>query len=233
MAQERDTFSDQEVGLILRRAAELQGRGGASLEELESAAADAGIDRALVERAAAEVLEQRLHPSVPAPRTGVFGPTRLIDERIVAGRREVLDGESVVAEIRRQLGVLGRIEQTGREFAWSSRGPGERRIRVTVTPRRNRTVVRVEERAGGLAGGVFGGILGGLFLPGLGWILPVAILADRPWLIPIFLMAWVLASYGLARTIYRGVLTARREQLRDLALGVTEVVHELPSGGHG
>lgn len=228
MGDESERFDDEEVGLILRRAAEVQAGRSMTLAELETAAAEAGIDAALVRRAAAELRTRHDTPEVSGG--GVFGPTALVYERRVPGTIDATAWEEVLSEIRRRTKMDGSVEQLGKELVWTSakRGGPARDVRVVVSARRGRTIVRVEERTGGLAGGIFGGIMGGLFPAGLGWIIPVCIAAlELPILIPLLIVAWVAGSYWLSRTIYRTVLEPRQRELVALAEGVTETVAEL------
>ncbi len=235
MSDEPDRFDEEEVGLILRRAAEVQAGRSMTLPELEGVAAEVGIDAALVRRAAAELRTRVDTPAVSGG--GVFGPTLLVYERRVPGRVDASAWEDVVSEIRRRSKIDGSVEQLGKELVWTSRprnGSG-RDVRVVVTPRRDRTLVRVEERTGGLSGGIYGGIMGGLFPAGLGWILPVCIAAlEAPILIPLLIVAWVAGSYWLSRTIYRTVLEPRQRELEALADGIAETIGELAAlpAGH-
>jgi hypothetical protein len=228
MSEEPERFDEEEVGLILRRAAEVQAGRSMTLAEIEGAAAEAGIEAALVRRAATE-LRTRADPPAPVPSPSLFGPTSIVFERRIAGRVDMNAWEDVLSEIRRRLKVDGAIEHVGKQFEWTGQrhaGQG-RRIRVVVTPRRGHTLVRVEERTGGLAGGVYGGIMGGMFAAGVGWIIPVSIVAiGAPVLIPILLAAWVFASYALARTIYRTAVAARQHELQALSDGLFEVCSE-------
>ena len=209
-----DVYSDDEVALILRRAAELQPGRALSLAEIEAAAAEAGIETALVRRAATELRTQP-EARAPAPATGAFGPVSLVFERSVPRVIGPSEHASLLAEIRRHLTSAGKVEQYGDELIWSGK---QRGIRVIVTPRKRHTLIRVEERAGGLAGGLYGGLGGGLALAGLGWILPIAIaVLGAPILIPVFIAVWTLGAYLLARTVHRGVLADRRAQLEALA----------------
>jgi hypothetical protein len=225
VSEEPERFDDEEVGLILRRAAEVQAGRSMTLAELEGAAAEAGIDAALVRRAAAELRTKHDTPPVAGP--GPFGPTALVYERRLPGNIGPEAWEDIHSEIRRRLKIDGMIETIGKELVWSSvrRGGPGRDIRVVVSTRRGRTIVRVEERTGGLAGGIFGGIMGGLTPAGIGWIVPVCIAAvGMPVLIPLLLVAWVAGSYWLARTIYRTVLAPRQRELEQLADGIAETV---------
>lgn len=225
-----ERYSEDEVALILHRAAEIQPGRSMSLAELEAVADEAGIEPALVRRAADEVRLAKRQPSAPPAVVGVFGPTQLVYERRVDGTVDSSMWDDIVAEIRRQLPLSGSLESVGRELIWSSQAVDEsgRKIRVIVTPRAGKTLVRVEESTGPLAGGLYGGIMGGAGLGGLGWIIPVSIAAlGMPILIPVLFVAWIYATYLLARTIFRTVIAGRRAQLERLADGVAEIAGEL------
>jgi hypothetical protein len=229
MTDEAERYDEEEVGLILHRAAEIQAGRSMTLDELEAAAAEAGIDRALVRRAAVEVRQRREPPPVAMP--GVFGPLRLRQERRIVGTLGAANWEDIVAEIRRHLGLDGGAESLGKELVWRSKknpAGGGRDVRVSIVRRRGQTLIEVEERAGGLAGGLYGGIMGGGFGAGVAWILPVCIAAlGAPVLIPVFLAAWVVATWYLARRIQRPIMQARAVQLHALADGLEELGQEL------
>lgn len=233
MGEHDDRFSEDEVALILRRAAEIQPGRSVALSEVEAIAEEVGIDKALVRRAAADVRRGTTEPPVPV-RAGAFGPTRVVFERSASGAVDPSMWGDLVAEIRRHVSSPGRIEEVGKELIWSSRssateaGDAGRDIRVIVTPRRDKTLVRVEEKTSGLAGGLFGGIMGGAGAGGLGWILPVCIAAlEMPILIPFFIAAWVYATYRFAKLIYDNILSTRRPQLQAIADGVADLATEL------
>lgn len=227
----RRQYSEEEAGLILRRAAELQagglGSGGMSLAELQAAAKEAGIDGALVRQAAQEIrLPARVDRSTPPSLLGA--PTRHVFERAVTGEIDAAGYDDVLTEIRRQFGNGGRVEQLGRMFAW--RAQRGRDLTVTVTPRGGRTLVRVEENTGALAGGLLGGLGGGLGGAGIGLIVPICIAAlGMPALIPVGLALWFFGVFMLARAIYRGQVASRRTALEQLADGVAEVCEALPA----
>lgn len=219
-------FSDEDGALILQRAAELQERDGRSLSlaELESAAAEAGIDTALVRRAAAELAVRP--PTMPAAaphRGGALGaPLRLLHERVLAGEPSPHEAEEALREIRRQLGTAGRLDATGRELSWSN--PRGRNIRVSIVPRAGGRIIRVEERLGELGGGLFLGMALPMTFAGLGFILPICIaVLEMPVLIPVALVLWGALAFGLARTIFKTVARQRDQELRALADGLEEV----------
>jgi hypothetical protein len=203
-------YSEDEAALILRRAAEIQPGRTMSLAELEAVADEAGIERSLVRQAAMEIRSAK-----PTTTSDPIGLMRVVHERSVPARLQVDAREAMLAEIRRHLPGSGRLEQLGDELIWSS---SNRQLRVIVSPRNGQTLVRVEERLGGLVGGLFGGIVGGGGLGGLGWIIPVCIAAlHMPLLIPVFFVLWIYGSYLLARGIYTKIRNERHAQLQALA----------------
>jgi hypothetical protein len=231
MSEGGPKFSDEESALILHRAAELQAKEGRglSLHELETAAAEAGIDVALVRRAAKEVAIAGPPPPPPAPVSGgaLGAPLLLLHERVVP--RPPVRGawDEAATEIRRRLGVAGRVEASERQFGWSD--PHGRAVRVSLVARGDRTMIRVEERMSGTAGGLFLGMALPVALGGLGFILPICIaVLDAPALIPVALVAWAGLAFLLARTIFKAVASQRDRELRALADGLADVLGEGP-----
>ncbi len=221
-------FDDREVGLIIQRAGELQktevarrDSGGMSLAELEQVAREAGLDPALVRRAALEIDA----PASPQPSLLAGAPMRLVYELSFDGELSVDEYEPLVAEIRRTVGEFGMVGTLGRTLTWSAADSGygnqrnrRRQLSVTVTPREGRTTLRIEESLSQLAGGVFGGIMGGFGggAGGLGLGLGMALhsVAAATGIVGGIL----LVSYAGARGLF-SVLAGRRkhqlEQLRD------------------
>jgi hypothetical protein len=230
MSEGGPKFSDEESALILQRAAELQAKEGRSLSlrELEVAAAEAGIDVALVRRAAHEVAVAGPPPPPPPPATGgaLGSPLHVVHERTVPGEGSGR-WDDELAEIRRQLGIEGRIEATARQLVWTAKG--SRDVRVTVVARGGRRIVRVEERLGGLGGGLFLGMGVPVTFAGLGFILPICIaVLHAPVLIPVAFLAWGALTFLLARTLFAAVARPRNAELRALADGLADVSHQAP-----
>lgn len=252
MSTEDSSYSEQESALILQRAAELQAQQGRSLSlpELESAASEAGIDVALVRRAAQEVTT--LSPAAPAAapaRGGALGsPLRLVHERVIDGPIDPSRISAIQAEIEWQLGrdvpdlarqAATALKQGGpdvhpevrteppRPMMWqSSRG---RKIQVSLVPRAGRTIIRVEERLGDLAGSLFMGMGLPTTVGGLGFILPICIaVIDMPVLIPVAFVAWAALVFGFARLLFTTISRQRNPQLQALADGLTEVCRQDP-----
>jgi len=238
------SYNEEEVVKILQRAARLEREKSVAsptltLDEIESIARESGIDLSLVRRAAGEleVPERRGWEAVLAG-----APVRRVVERVVDGEIGTQHHEALVMLIRSTIGGAAAAEipspgwgippsvaTVGRSLVlsgWSSGGV----IEVQISPRKGRTLIRVESNSGQLAGGLFGGIIGGVgggLGSNVGWILPsylhlpvVAGVAGAA--------AVVLGAYGLARSIFSRQtrsLHRRMEQLAErLAAEVSESI---------
>ncbi len=218
-------YSDREVARILERASELQEDApddaettGMSLADLELVAREAGLDPALIRRAAADIEHRRI-----AERSSTFfgSPTTLRLERTIDGEISVDEYEPIVAEIHRILGEVGHASTLGRTLQWSTRRSSRRltdvrEVRVTISPRNARTTIAVEEPLRAVAAAVFGGVMG------LGGVLALPLMAVG---VNVFgsgtaalgIFAGTLAgSYLLARAILGRVAARRRSRLATL-----------------
>ena len=218
-------FNDEEVALIIKRAAELQQTErvepstALTLTDVEQIAREAGIDPELIRRAALG-----LDRPAPEARPSVwFGaPTHLVFERVVEGEIPVDEFEPMVGEIRRSIGDNGIPSVLGRTLAWTSSPGGRKRsssrkVDVSVVSRDGLTTIRVEEQLQSLVGGVFGGLVGG----GGGGTTGVSIGIGMGVFhsAPVAGLLWMAVAggfYTLARTIFGSVAGKREKQLRDL-----------------
>jgi len=229
-------FNDEEVALIIKRAAELQqteqveqdSSNALSLREVEEIAKEAGIDPALIRRAA-NTLDQRSEVTRPSPWVGA--PTRLVFERVVDGEVSADAYEPLVNEIRRTFGDNGVPSVLGRTLAWTSTSQGGRRnsrgrqIDVSVMSRGGITTIRVEEELRNLAGALFGGLVGG----GGGGTTGITIglgmgVFQSPVIAALLWFGLAGAFYATARTIFGSMSAKREKQLRDLADRLQEQV---------
>src|SRR4029079_8887988 len=116
-------FNEKEVALIIKRASELQqdeatpeSSTGMSLAELEQVAREAGLDPALVRRAAVD-LDTRVSDQTPNKFHGA--PTVLRLERTIDGEVPADEYEQLVLEIQGQLGEVGSASTIGRTLQWA------------------------------------------------------------------------------------------------------------------
>lgn len=218
-------YSDEEVAKIMERAAELQADQGSdrrlSIAEVEAVAREAGIDRALVRRAAAELALAR-GPGRNQPSVFLGGPKRIELEAVIPGELDTSMTERFVELARRAIGDTGEIKTVGRTMTWETRSvaatgnPMSRRVVLTVIPRDGVTRIRLEEGLTNMAGPLFGGVLGGVGGGGIPLILvPLAVMGVG-WLAPFGIAAWVGGAYALVRRIYRSKAHEREAELRAL-----------------
>jgi hypothetical protein len=228
-------FNDEEVALIIKRAAELQQTeqteqepGNAlTLTEVEQIAKEAGIDPRLIRRAALG-LDQSEVTNRPSPWLGA--PVRLVFERVVEGEVPTEEFEALVAEVRRTVGQNGIPSVLGRSLAWSSTMSGGRRrargrqIDVSVVPRGGVTTIRVEEELGNTAGALMGGIVGGGGGGTSGAVIGVGMGVFHSAPLAVGLLACSLSTfYMLARTIYGNIASNREKTLRELIDRLEEI----------
>jgi hypothetical protein len=220
-------FSEEEVALIIKRAAELQQTeeiaeepaNALTLAEVEQIAKEAGIDPGLIRRAA-QSLDRPEQESRPSPWVGA--PTRLVFERVIDGEISPDEYENLIDTVRRAIGQNGIPSVLGRTLSWTSastsrRRGHERQVNVNIMSRRGVTTIRVDEELRNVAGALFGGLVGGggggttgiTIGIGMGEFHSAAIAA----------MLWFGVAGGfylLARTIFGQTAEKRERQLRNL-----------------
>ena len=176
------TYSTDEIAAIIERAAERQRRApepsaptGLTLEEIERAAAEAGLDAALVREAAAEFDAGGLALASGSTATSVA--ERWIDAPASAeGWNDTVDQLRVrFGAATPAFGAPDGPRSVGSGWEWTHQGMSGLRRTVSVSPRGDRTRVRVvtvdagfaNERLQGLATGAFLGLLPAMLLGAL------------------------------------------------------------------
>ena len=216
--------------MILKRAAELAETSAAesrsmSLSEVEQVATEAGIDSALVRRAAHEIAR----PPVVASQHNAFlgGPVSLLFETVLDGEIDTAVYEDLVQVMREQTGDVGEVSILGRSLAWSSRvhhpqkGGAPRALQLSASVRGGQTSVRLEEGLGNLAGGLFGGVVGGvgggaITLPIFAGIALSGLVGIPAGLLsPVLGVAWVGGVYALVRRGYGSLARKKESQLKE------------------
>ena len=231
-------FNDEEVALIIKRAAELQQTqqieqepsNALTLAEVEQIAREAGIDPKLI-RQAAHGLERPAETTRPSAWVGA--PTRIVFERVIDGEIPVDDYEPIINEVRRTFGDNGVPSVLGRTLAWSSSYQGGRRrnngrmVNVSVVSRSGATTVRVEEELRNVAGALFGGLVGGGGGGTTGISIGIGMGAFHS--APLAAAIWVTVAagfYTLARTLFGRLADKREKELRDLTSRLEEQITE-------
>ncbi len=233
-------YSEKEVGLILRRATEMQRAeptapdpAGLTLAELEDIATEAGIDPGLLRQAANEL--HVLRPTTLGNRL-VGAPVAIEIERVIEGELPGERLEDLVSTIQAATTSRGTPNTVGRTLTWSSRTESNTSARqVLVSARDGQTLIRIEESFGDLAWGLFGGIMGGVGL-GVGFGVGGALSATLglvAGLVALPLTA-VAGSYSLARSIFRAQVRRRQSAAHALMDALAEQVESaIGQGGTG
>jgi hypothetical protein len=159
MADDQRVYSDQEFALILRQAAELASRAeppgasstGLTLTEMKAAAAQAGLDPALVERAA-RLLTEKASASPLERLTG--GPLRHHHEARFPVKLDEHGTARLLSAVRISAGQAGSQDvghSSSMGMTWHDGGEMES-LSITARPEEDRTAVSVAlDRRGTLA----------------------------------------------------------------------------------
>jgi len=231
------TYNEVEAQKILAKAAELEldrrgDTGGVTLEELETAAESAGLDRALVRRAA-NTLDR------PSPGEHEIG--RSTDELVsrATARHDNVEvaGRKLFTQMARDLGEAGKTSVVGEGVMWQTKAygcayePGQgRKLALAVFPDDNGSVEVVirENVTGAGVGGVIGRTLGG---GGIGFVIGVILqqligAMDEAAFFTILLCVLVCSGLGWAASLRwwqqrRHQLKARQQaRVRQLAAAI-------------
>jgi len=158
------------------------------------------------------------------------GANRISLRAEVPGVFPIEQAGEITAMIEVAVDSVGIADVVGRSLRWradrqQSQG---RALTVRLDPVGGVTVIRIEEHLGHIAGGLFGGLMGGLgggLGGGMSWA--VAMFAG-PQFLPIWILAAVGGSYGLARALYKRKLAQHEahlvEVLGRLHAGVADVI---------
>jgi len=213
-------FTDKQVALILRRAADLEKRSstsgssprGLTLADLKEIAAEAGIDPDLIGRAVAEMEG----PRGLEPTSVIIGPETVRREvRAIAGEL----GKEELAELMRlvddQVADQGTVAEALGFVRWTSQGRFLS-TQVSLEPTRGETLMRVEERYSEALRGVLHGIpasYGAIF--GLAYALEGLNLGLAPG--SLVALATTIAGWGIGTSIWRVISARSRTRVRKLA----------------
>jgi hypothetical protein len=233
-AESEARYSEKQVAQILQRAAQLeQGRAlqkpELSLAEVEEIAREAGLDPSLI-RIAAQSLEgtareQSLGARIAgAPLRRVF--ERVIDGALTQALHEQLNGDlraALRAENPRQSPQISSVGRTLTVSARMSTGV----IEIELTPRGNKTLLRIDVSCSQLAGGYFGGLGGGL---GGGMTPAIIGLSVNAHLGPLANAlagaVWLGAVYVLARSLFSWRANGQYRRMEKLADQLAERIRD-------
>ena len=223
-------YTEKEVGLILRRATEMQGAepsaldpAGLTLAALEEIAAEAGIDPGMLRQAANELHVNR-PPTLGSRLAGA--PVSVDIERVIEGELPWERLEELVPTIQAGTTGQGTASAVGRTLTWTSRTEENALAQqVLVSVRGGQTLIRNQESLGGLAAGLFGGIMGGVGA-GVGFGLGGALSATLGLVAGLVALplATITGSYFLARAIFTAQVRRRQAAARALVDRLAEQI---------
>lgn len=110
--------------------------------------------------------QRRTWPGKTVARTGwrqnilLGAPTSIVCEVEVPKEAGAEDLEVLALMIQRAIGDPGHVSSLGKSLHWSA-AQQQRRLQISIVPRKGRTTIRADERLHPLIGGLFGGIVGG------------------------------------------------------------------------
>jgi len=227
-------FTDKQVALILRRAADLERKApsaagssakGLTLSDLKEIAAEAGIDPELVVRAVTELAS----PKGLGAGSILIGPETV--QREVRATRGELSTEEMATLVRlvdEAVRGQGTVQEALGHVRWTSQG-WFLSTQVSLEPGDGETLIRVEERFSDAIRGALHGMPAGYgFLFGLAAALEWMNLGLVPG--ALFTLASALAGWGLGDVIWRGLagrsIARVRRLVERLGLRATEMVGE-------
>ncbi len=223
-------YTEKEVGLILRRATELQhaeptarDQSDLTLAQLEEIAVEAGIDPHMLRRAARD-LESHGPSTLGGQLAGA--PLMIQLERVVAGEFPAEHLDELIPVIQVATAGQGHASAVGKTLTWSSRTDSNTSSQqVLVSANNGETLIRIEEGYSGLAGALFGGIMGGIgggvgmgVGGGLGGALGSVALGI------LFPLIFIPGSYFMARAIFGAQVAKRRRAAEGLMEELVERV---------
>lgn len=142
-------YTEKEVGILLKRATELQeatddgSEGGLSLDEVKQIASEIGIDFYHLNTAANEL--ELFQDSVEQSR--LWGGPFLIEKKYIIGSGITeAQWERMVEAIRELTGSEGTVSSFGTAVEWSRSIPDIERLQVTVSRGENRSSINIRER---------------------------------------------------------------------------------------
>ena len=214
-------YSEQEMALILKRAAELQegadGRGAQrTLGEIQEIANEVGIGSTFVAEAVAEL--QR-----PQMRVGWLGaPTRFHDERSVPGALTPSEIGELLDQVRADLGLHGEVHQVFDGVEWRARSALGATI-LTLGPRAGNTrIALTTERLDQALAIAMGSVAIGL-LAALGGVAIAINVTDNALVASAIVAASAIAGTVVsARALWYGVAERWRRRTRSIVGALAE-----------
>ncbi len=207
------SFDERAISAILKRANELQEtpsldpRFGLTLDELQQAATEVGIDPHAVAQAAAEwQAETTTRPSWWG------GPVATSLEQTLDVPLTGPTWEAVVAVARHTYGTTGRVQTWGHTYEWTNEGTGGLQAHLTATARDGQTHLQVFANEPALPAATFipAGVIAIILLPIIFDSLGLLSMLGVGLYLALASMLFFVARWGLTRLIAKRRRTAQR-----------------------
>jgi hypothetical protein len=203
-------YSDEQMALILKRAAELQPTGDEptlTLGAIQQIAEEIGIDRRLVADAAAS-----LSLNTVAKESSLFGaPSAIRLTRSIPGSLRPVDTGTLIATIRDHTSQAGVVRELSGSIEWHA-GAADNKTLVTLTPSVTGTVIRIDGRYHGQKAALY---LGAGIVTLIVTVLGIA--ASREAALGLGLgLGTLVVSFAAARAGWNRLIARRRERIERL-----------------
>lgn len=213
---------------------------GYAVEQVRSAAREAGIEPKFLDRAMAErgiirppdgAVAEGAGPEVregirPPYNWWIGGHAAIAYEARVQGEMPERDFDLLVDIIRRSLNDNGVVSVVGRSLNWTS-ADSKRKVQISVFVRDGRTNIYVGERLKDLIGALYGGIIGGGGGGTMGPIMGITVGAlEMPILIAPMLLTTALSAFGIARYTLQRMTRSRSRVLEELTQRLAETARD-------
>ena len=217
-------FTDREIGVILRRAVEMEegspsskvsGARGLTLKELQEIAEEAGISPAMVSRAATEV-EGKGGPD-PVSIGGPSGSKKEV--RILPGKLDWEEVGELMRVVDQEVDAQGTVVEALGGVRWTS-NTRFLSTQVSLEPSGDDTLLQVEERYSEMVRGPLHGIPAG-------WGLMIGLaLGVEQWglalpLLIVLVAVATLVGWGAGDLVWRGISAGSRKRVHALTERLT------------
>lgn len=232
------TFSDDEIQVLLERAAQLQGDTqsrtdhGLTFGELEQVAAESGIDPMFL-RAALRETDSGVGPRNVSGHT----KTHVFVEKTVPGTLSETEWETVVLKLRERFSSdlamsfgmgpqygPGVVEQLGETQTW--RHTTSAGVATTVTIRSTEGVqhIRIQRRVG-LARPMVEGIGYGSIVAFLAGPIAGVMAGSEPVAILVFVLAWIVSALGIT-ALDKAWRQRKLDEIDEVVDEIAQVIHD-------
>ncbi len=222
-SDDRRRYSDKELALILKLAAELEAGAhlgaGHSLAEIQQIAAEAGIDPQLVLQAAAALNAQSSHSTA----TLLGAPTTYRFQRSVEGELPESELGEIVGAIRHLTGEEGEVSRVLDSIEWRQESFEGAATHVAISPRRGQTLIEVTRRYANNAGWLYAA--GAIVAAAVSVVAGTEIQGALALELGVIAGLWGSAYVG-TRAIWRRLAKRGERRTRELIEGLTRQIRE-------